>query len=135
MPADAAPRRSTPWLRAPSSTLSTRSTISPTCSPALPIIRHGALPNSCPLELAARRHHPRRRLSRPTRRVLTDNQVRRQLLGDVQAQIHNFLWTRGTVRLVSLPKKNSIAGAGCGALRGAGISLPSPSRFSSDSLQ
>src|SRR5438874_12555524 len=48
MPADAAPRRSTPWLRAPSSTLSTRSTISPTCSPALPIIRHGALPNSCP---------------------------------------------------------------------------------------
>jgi transposase len=26
----------------------TRSTISPTCSPASPIIRHGALPNSCP---------------------------------------------------------------------------------------
>ncbi len=48
MPAVAAPGRSIRWLRAPSSTLSTRSTISPTCSPASLIIRRGALPNSCP---------------------------------------------------------------------------------------
>src|ERR1700730_11886568 len=48
MPAATAPLRSTPCSRAPSSTVSIRSTISPTCSPASLTTRRGGSPNSCP---------------------------------------------------------------------------------------
>jgi hypothetical protein len=48
LPAGAAPIYSFIESATPSSTVSTRSTISPTCSPASPIIRHDESPNSSP---------------------------------------------------------------------------------------